>query len=89
MTEVDLYYFDLNNPGQLIPSSCLDDFQQFTNDTLFEANLTSSLEESDDFLDVCAPYFRMDEVKLTDVVGVPDSQNQVRFAYLFCIKLRL
>ena len=89
MIELDLYYFDFNNPGQPIPSSCIDDFQQFINDTLFEANVTSSLEESADFLAACAPYFRMDEVKLMDVVGVLDSQNQVRFAYLFCLKLHL
>ena len=75
--EVDLYYFDLNNPGQLIPSSCIDDFQKLTNDSSFEANLTSSVEESDYFMDVCALSFKMDEVKLAAVAGVPDFQNQV------------
>ena len=85
--EVDLYYFDLNNPGKSIPSSCIDDFQKFTNDTLFEANVTSSLEESEYFMEGCAPFFKLDKVKLADLVGVPDSQNQVWFAYVFCLKL--
>ena len=87
MIEVDLYYFDVSNPGQLIPSSCIDDFQKFTNDTSFEANVTRILGENDYFVDVCAPYFNMDELKLSDVVGVPDSQNQVRFVYMFCLKM--
>ena len=85
--EVDLYYFDLKNPGQLIPSLCIDDFQKFINDTLFEANVTSSLKENDDFMEGCAPFFKLDKMKLADVVGVPDSQNQVWFAYVFCLKL--
>ena len=85
--EVDLYYFDLNNPGQLIPSSCIADFQKFTNGTLFEANVTSSLEESEYFMEGCAPFFKLDKVKLADVVGVLDSQNQVWFAY--CVLLEV
>ena len=66
--EIDVYYFDYDDPGKKIPSPCVEEYKALA-DLPFETDVTAFLRNDSLFDEGCSSYFRLDETKVTKVEG--------------------